>query len=622
MRELLILLLVAGTAFAARAGLVASWSGSQDIREDAGLAFQFSLTSSEHAITDLSVSLDLAGGYNGDLYAYLSHGSGFAVLLNRVGRTAADSDGYSTPGLAVTLVGRAAADVHNYQSLSPTYNVAGQLLGTWGSDGRDVIPTAALDTTPRTATLDAFKGLDPNGDWTLYFVDASDGGVSTLNGWSVTVSTSSETWYGGGTHEVNLNDAVGMAGGTPGWNLRNVSGSLTLTATPSSKFTINLATLNGSAAGPAANFNPAYHYGWRIVDATAGLVAFNPWAFTVDTTGVTNSYSGAFQVAAYGDSLYLDYDPACQAATLGHEIVAEQMHMYFTNTSGLKNMQGLVATNCTILGTCYNIADEVLATGLTVVTNARTDLPPGTTRLDLTATKIAAGDAWVNVMVKNFCDLAQQFDPVITRLEVTSGNWVQARFTGLLAAEHYLQVINGTPGLKWLEVNLNGQVFRIDPLADGQAVSGDLAAAMNEGQANVVVLSGGGPLGASAAVLITDRPLGELVQLPKVAALELKRAAGQVVISWSATETDWQLQSGYTLQGSWLDVAVAPIVVDGRLTVALGSSHTAQFFRLWRGAAGVLSTPAGPTAVSARTVGNATQKAKYPITRTYDGISW
>ena len=40
-------------------------------------------------ITNVSVTLDLSGGWNGDLYAYLVHDSGFAVLLNRVGRETA-----------------------------------------------------------------------------------------------------------------------------------------------------------------------------------------------------------------------------------------------------------------------------------------------------------------------------------------------------------------------------------------------------------------------------------------------------------------------------------------------------------------------------------------------------
>ena len=36
-------------------------------------------------ITGLSVSLNLSGGWNGDLYAYLVHDNQMVVLLNRVG---------------------------------------------------------------------------------------------------------------------------------------------------------------------------------------------------------------------------------------------------------------------------------------------------------------------------------------------------------------------------------------------------------------------------------------------------------------------------------------------------------------------------------------------------------
>ncbi|MCZ7638525.1 MAG: hypothetical protein M5U12_22225 [Verrucomicrobia bacterium] len=45
-------------------------------------------------LLDVNVVLSVVGGYNGDLYAYLAHGGGFTVLLNRVGRTADAPFGY------------------------------------------------------------------------------------------------------------------------------------------------------------------------------------------------------------------------------------------------------------------------------------------------------------------------------------------------------------------------------------------------------------------------------------------------------------------------------------------------------------------------------------------------
>src|ERR1017187_8224909 len=38
-------------------------------------------------ISDISVKLNISGGYNGDLYAYLSYGGVLLPLLNRVGVT-------------------------------------------------------------------------------------------------------------------------------------------------------------------------------------------------------------------------------------------------------------------------------------------------------------------------------------------------------------------------------------------------------------------------------------------------------------------------------------------------------------------------------------------------------
>src|SRR6185436_6588464 len=49
----------------------------------------------EQTLTDVKVVLNVAGTYNGDLYAYLMHGNtGFAVLLNRVGKTSINPFGF------------------------------------------------------------------------------------------------------------------------------------------------------------------------------------------------------------------------------------------------------------------------------------------------------------------------------------------------------------------------------------------------------------------------------------------------------------------------------------------------------------------------------------------------
>jgi len=173
--------------------LTSSWTGSQEIPDNSatGIAYNFNLSDPATVIQNVSVTLNLSGGWNGDLYAYLSHGTETAVLLNRVGVSDANPDGYGNTGFSVTLSGSTLTDIHNYQALSPSYNGSGQLTGTWGADGRSITPDASgstFDSAPRNATLSTLNGSDPNGSWTLFIADQSGGFISTLNGYTVEVT--------------------------------------------------------------------------------------------------------------------------------------------------------------------------------------------------------------------------------------------------------------------------------------------------------------------------------------------------------------------------------------------------------------------------------------------------
>jgi len=150
-----------------------------------GITDAHALSGLNSPITSIQVTLDISGGYNGDLYGYLRlNDSPLVVLVNRVGVTSGNSDGYANSGMLVTLTGSASAqDIHYYQNYNPTYNSSGQLTGTWQADGR----TDPLDTS--RGSLTSFNGLDPNGTWTLFFADLSAGDQSTLLGWSLEITT-------------------------------------------------------------------------------------------------------------------------------------------------------------------------------------------------------------------------------------------------------------------------------------------------------------------------------------------------------------------------------------------------------------------------------------------------
>lgn len=140
-------------------------------------------------ISDIQVNLDITGGFNGDLYAYLLGPQGnFAVLLNRVGMGGANPFGNGDAGFNITL-SDGANNVHSYADyVIPT----GQLTGTWAPDGRNISPgssPAAFDS----ATINDFTVFNttiPNGNWTLFIADLSGGGgQSTLVSWGLTIVT-------------------------------------------------------------------------------------------------------------------------------------------------------------------------------------------------------------------------------------------------------------------------------------------------------------------------------------------------------------------------------------------------------------------------------------------------
>lgn len=134
------------------------------------------------SISELSVDLDLVGGFNGDLYAYLSHAGVLVPLLNRVGVTASvpSSDfGYSDAGVKVTFSTLADFDVHYYGRCTPTVT-DGQLTGIWQPDGRILDPLSAPiefdHATSARISLDSLLYLDPTEPWTLFIADLASGG--------------------------------------------------------------------------------------------------------------------------------------------------------------------------------------------------------------------------------------------------------------------------------------------------------------------------------------------------------------------------------------------------------------------------------------------------------------
>lgn len=159
-----------------------------------GLTEYFNVAGLGGPVTNIQVNLNITGGFNGDLYAYLAGPQGqLAVLLNRVGVTGINPFGYSDAGMNITLDGLAVNNIHDYGTNS--------LSGTiWAADGRNVNPQAAGGILYGTSTLDnlsLFQNTVANGVWTLFIADlSSGGGLANLNSATLTIMTVPEpqTW--------------------------------------------------------------------------------------------------------------------------------------------------------------------------------------------------------------------------------------------------------------------------------------------------------------------------------------------------------------------------------------------------------------------------------------------
>jgi subtilisin-like proprotein convertase family protein len=161
-----------------------------------GLTEQLNVGGVGGTVTNVTVQLDITGGFNGDMYAYLVDPAGqMVVLFNRLGVDGSNPFGYSDAGFNITLSGTATNDVHYYQA--NTYSISGgQLTGTYAADGRNIDPQSAgsvFGSTPPTAGLNLYSGLngnDLNGTWTLFIADlAAGGGSPTINSVILSIMT-------------------------------------------------------------------------------------------------------------------------------------------------------------------------------------------------------------------------------------------------------------------------------------------------------------------------------------------------------------------------------------------------------------------------------------------------
>ena len=195
-------------AFTAEAGIIYSPANpvNANIPDGSAAGWSGTATASGYlpSISAISVTLNISGGYNGDLYAYLSYGGVLVPLLNRVGVGTGGSRsafGYSDAGMNITLSDSGANNIHFYQEAGGS--ITGGAL--WRPDGRAIDPLGAPSTFDAAGTVNfgSYNGMNANGTWTLFLADLSGGEQSQLVSWSLDITAVPEP----------VNVALGIFGG-------------------------------------------------------------------------------------------------------------------------------------------------------------------------------------------------------------------------------------------------------------------------------------------------------------------------------------------------------------------------------------------------------------------------
>jgi subtilisin-like proprotein convertase family protein len=137
----------------------------------ASFAGTYDQAASGATVSGLTVDLNISGGYNGSLYAYLVAPNGTLVmLLNQPGATISNPFGYAGSGLNVTLSDTEAG------SIQATPETPGSVFGSGHA-------------YQAAGSLSGFNGSAADGTWTLFFADeTAGGGQATLNDWSLNIT--------------------------------------------------------------------------------------------------------------------------------------------------------------------------------------------------------------------------------------------------------------------------------------------------------------------------------------------------------------------------------------------------------------------------------------------------
>ena len=152
-----------------------------------------------------------------------------------------------------------------------TFTSSNNYTGGTQITGGTLLVNNATGSGTGTGNVSVSNGglLAGTGSITGIVTNRAGGTISAGNQVGV-LNLGSSVWLGGSTNRWDISNATGAAG--TGWDLLNLSGSLTINATTNNKAYIDITSFTlGGLPGLASNFNPTNNYLWTILTASGGI---------------------------------------------------------------------------------------------------------------------------------------------------------------------------------------------------------------------------------------------------------------------------------------------------------------------------------------------------------------
>ena len=169
--------------------------------------------------------------------------------------------------------------------------------------------TLNSDDADNTSALEVASGGTLKGSGTTTGSLSVSGTLAPGNSTGI-LDVGNTTFLSGGNYDWEIDNFTGVVG--TNWDFLDITGSLTISATSGSQFIIDVISLltADDTAGLASNFNSASNYTFAIATASGGISGYNAAAFSINTSGFQNTFTGTWGTSVTGNSLNITYTAA------------------------------------------------------------------------------------------------------------------------------------------------------------------------------------------------------------------------------------------------------------------------------------------------------------------------